>query len=159
MFLIALFIMAIAWINYINLATARSMERAKEVGIRKVLGAKRSGLIAQFLSESLLLNFASLLIAFMAVLLLTPWFNQFTGHNASGKLFNMSAYHWLSDLNKRVKVSLSVEIKLVIWHPRSANFHYSFMICMCSSDRVFCRRRHNFLKVYLRSHHKLTGKS
>ncbi len=95
MFLIALFIMAIAWINYINLATARSVERAKEVGIRKVLGAKRSGLINQFLLESLMLNFASLFIAFIVVLLLTPWFNQFTAHDAAGKLFSMSGYYWL----------------------------------------------------------------
>lgn len=60
-----------------------------------MLGAKRSGLISQFLAESLLLNFASLLIAFIAALLLTPWFNQFTGHIASGKLFSMSVYYWL----------------------------------------------------------------
>ncbi len=95
MFMIALFIMAIAWINYINLATARSVERAREVGIRKVLGAKRSGLINQFLLESLLLNFTSLFIAFIAALLLTPWFNQFTAHDTAGKLFSMSGYYWL----------------------------------------------------------------
>ena len=52
LFLIAIFIICIAWINYINLATARSVERAKEVGVRKVLGALRSTLIRQFLMEN-----------------------------------------------------------------------------------------------------------
>jgi len=95
LFLIALFIVAIAWINYINLATARSVERAKEVGIRKVLGAKRSSLVWQFLAESLLLNFASLAFAFVAVLVLTPAFNRFVGHTASPALFNIAGNYWL----------------------------------------------------------------
>jgi len=95
MFLIALFILGIAWINYINLSTARSVERAKETGIRKVLGARRSSLIQQFLAESLVLNAASLLLAFIAVLVLTPVFNNFTGHLASPKLFTLPASYWL----------------------------------------------------------------
>jgi putative ABC transport system permease protein len=60
LFIIAIFIITIAWVNYINLSTARSMDRAKEVGVRKVAGATRGGLIRQFLVESLLVN----LIAF-----------------------------------------------------------------------------------------------
>jgi putative ABC transport system permease protein len=60
LFIIAVFIISIAWVNYINLSTARSVERAKEVGIRKVTGATRGELIRQFLVESLILN----LIAF-----------------------------------------------------------------------------------------------
>ena len=79
LFLIGIFIIVIAWVNYINLATARSVERAKEVGVRKVLGAGRSSLIRQFLAESFLLNFISLVIAFFAAYLLTPAFNQFVG--------------------------------------------------------------------------------
>ena len=79
LFLIGIFIIVIAWINYINLATARSVERAKEVGVRKVLGAGRSSLVRQFLAESFLLNFISLLIAFFAAYLLTPAFNHFVG--------------------------------------------------------------------------------
>jgi len=79
LFLIGIFIILIAWINYINLATARSVERAKEVGVRKVLGAGRSSLIRQFLTESFLLNFISLVIAFFAAYLLTPAFNRFVG--------------------------------------------------------------------------------
>src|SRR6202044_2164424 len=52
----ALFIIGIAWVNYINLATARSVERAKEVGVRKVLGAARQNLVGQFMLENILLN-------------------------------------------------------------------------------------------------------
>ena len=79
LFLIAFFIIAIAWINYINLATARSIERAKEVGIRKVVGAARSSLVKQFLAENLLLNIIALLLGIILVFVLTPLFNQFTG--------------------------------------------------------------------------------
>ena len=63
LFLIAFLIIIIAWINYTNLATARSLERAKEVGVRKVLGALRKNLMMQFLTESFLLNFAAVIIA------------------------------------------------------------------------------------------------
>ena len=84
LFLIAFFIIGIAWINFINLATARSMERAREVGVRKVLGALRSNLIRQFLTESFLLNLVAFILALACVYLLTPWFNQFTGRAATG---------------------------------------------------------------------------
>ncbi len=82
LFMIGIFIILIAWINYINLATARSVERAKEVGVRKVLGAGRPALIRQFLTESFLLNFISLAIAFFAAYLLTPAFNRFVGRES-----------------------------------------------------------------------------
>ncbi|HXB07337.1 MAG TPA: ABC transporter permease, partial [Puia sp.] len=79
LFLIAFFILGIAWVNYINLATARSLERAKEVGVRKVLGALRRELIRQFMLESLLLNALALGIAVAVVLLTNPLFGQLTG--------------------------------------------------------------------------------
>ncbi len=81
LFLIGVLIMLIAWINYINLATARSVERAREVGVRKVLGALRSDLIKQFLTESFLLNIVALAIALLAAYLLTPAFNHFVGRD------------------------------------------------------------------------------
>ena len=89
LFLIAFFIIIIAWINYTNLATARSLERAKEVGIRKVLGALRKNLMMQFLTESFLLNFAAVIIALAIVFIFTPLFNQLIG-STSEKGFYMT---------------------------------------------------------------------
>ena len=77
LFLIAFFILAIAWTNYINLATARSLERAKEVGVRKVMGALRPQLVGQFMMESLLLNFSALLLALLAAKIAMPFFSNF----------------------------------------------------------------------------------
>lgn len=74
-FIVALFIMAVACINFMNLATARSARRAKEVGLRKVVGAARLQLIMQFLGESLIISFLSLLIAIGIVYLSLPAFN------------------------------------------------------------------------------------
>jgi putative ABC transport system permease protein len=74
---IALFILVIASINYMNMATARSVKRAREVGIRKVAGAYRNQLIGQFLTESLLLAVTGLIIALMLVYSLLPDFNTF----------------------------------------------------------------------------------
>ena len=74
--IIALFIITIAWVNYINLATARSVERAREVGIRKVVGCERRQLIFQFLSESALVNLISMALAIVLVLLLQGAFNK-----------------------------------------------------------------------------------
>jgi putative ABC transport system permease protein len=79
LFVIAFFIAAIAWVNYINLATARSLERAREVGVRKVLGALRKDLIRQFLVESLLLNFLALMLAIAISWAVNPLFNRLTG--------------------------------------------------------------------------------
>jgi len=76
---IALFILLVACINFMNLATARAANRAKEVGMRKVLGAQRTQLIQQFLGESVLLSFAALLIAVVLVELSLPVFNRLSG--------------------------------------------------------------------------------
>ncbi len=73
---IAILVLIIACINYINLSIARSVKRAREVGMRKVLGASRMNLTRQFLGESLLLVLASVIIAVMMVELLVPFFNQ-----------------------------------------------------------------------------------
>ncbi|OEK03947.1 hypothetical protein BFP97_19230 [Roseivirga sp. 4D4] len=75
---IAVFIVALAAVNFINLATARSTERAKEVGIRKVLGSEKRQLISQFLIESVFVSIAGMLIAVGLVYLITPAFNGFT---------------------------------------------------------------------------------
>ena len=72
----AFLIMMLAWINYINLSNARSMERAKEVGIRKSIGARKSQLIWQFLCESLLLNAIAVIITITSIQLVQPGFNN-----------------------------------------------------------------------------------
>jgi len=74
--IVALLVLLIAFINYINLATSRSIERAHEVGIRKVTGALHRDLIIQFLTESAFLNLLALLLSFTGVFLLLPFFRQ-----------------------------------------------------------------------------------
>nr|WKN35709.1 ABC transporter permease [Tunicatimonas sp. TK19036] len=76
---IALFILLIAWVNYINLATARAVNRAKEVGLRKVVGAHKSQLIGQFVLEALLINLMAAILALLFSELLLPYFNQLVG--------------------------------------------------------------------------------
>jgi putative ABC transport system permease protein len=73
---IAIFILFLACINFINLSTARSAERAKEVGIRKTFGSGKSALMGQFIAESILISFLSLLIAFGLIWMLLPLFNK-----------------------------------------------------------------------------------
>ncbi|HPI08374.1 MAG TPA: ABC transporter permease, partial [Saprospiraceae bacterium] len=90
---IAFFIIVIAWVNYINLATARAMRRAKEVGVRKVVGSFRWQLIRQFLVESALLNGVSVVVALALVGLALPMFNFFTGQELSFSLL-VSAPFW-----------------------------------------------------------------
>jgi putative ABC transport system permease protein len=77
--IIAIFILLIACVNFMNLSTARSANRAKEVGIRKVAGSLRSHLITQFLTESILTSFFSLILAVGIAALLLPLFNQLAG--------------------------------------------------------------------------------
>jgi putative ABC transport system permease protein len=81
--IIAVLIIVLAWINYINLSTAKSMERAKEVGVRKVAGASKQQLIKQFLTESFIINFIALSIAFLIVTLVQPGFNNLVQHQLS----------------------------------------------------------------------------
>ncbi len=85
---IAILILVVAVINYVNLATAKSAARAKEVGVRKVSGANKSGLISQFLGESLIIVTFAALLALIVVFALTPSFNQMIGKELSLKLIN-----------------------------------------------------------------------
>ena len=77
--IIAIFILVIACINFMNLSTAKASRRIKEVGIKKVVGARRATLVLQYLGESVLMSFLSLLLAIVFILLLLPAFNQVTG--------------------------------------------------------------------------------
>lgn len=89
---IAIFILIIACINFINLTTARASERAKEVGIRKVVGAAKSRLITQFLGESILICLLAFLLAILLCTLLLPQFNQLAGKIISEGIFKNSNY-------------------------------------------------------------------
>lgn len=80
---IAIFILLVACINFINLSTASASKRAKEVGVRKVIGSDKLQLIKQFLSESLLVTLFALVIAFVLVKLALPVFNNISGKNLS----------------------------------------------------------------------------
>ena len=85
--IITFFILLIAWINYVNLSSAKAIERAKEVGVRKVLGATRGQLIRQFLTEAFTLNLISFLFALGLVQMLSPWLQNSVGIQASGFSF------------------------------------------------------------------------
>ncbi|HTL09006.1 MAG TPA: ABC transporter permease [Chitinophagaceae bacterium] len=80
---IAFFILLIACINYMNLSTARSALRAREIGIRKVIGARRKELIWQFLSESVLISWLAILLAIGLLFLTMPWLNKITEQQLS----------------------------------------------------------------------------
>ncbi len=104
--IIAILILIIAVINYINLATAKSAGRAKEVGVKKVAGANKSGLIYQFLGESLLIVTFATILALLFVFALTPAFNQLIGKDlSSGILDNFSGILFLIALILIVGVS------------------------------------------------------
>ncbi|HEY4336628.1 MAG TPA: ABC transporter permease [Puia sp.] len=81
--LIAIFILTIACINFMNLSTAKAARRLKEVGIKKVIGASRGQLIAQFLTESMLLTAITMVIALLIAWILLPPFNNLTGKQIS----------------------------------------------------------------------------
>jgi len=77
--LIAIFILVIACINFMNLSTAKAARRLKEIGIKKVVGASRASLVFQYMTESLVMSFLSLMIAAGMIVILLPAFNQVTG--------------------------------------------------------------------------------
>ncbi len=79
---VALFILIIASINFVNLSTARSSERAKEVGIRKVVGSEKAKLIGQFMTESILITLVSLVVALIIIEIALPGFNNLTGKHS-----------------------------------------------------------------------------
>jgi putative ABC transport system permease protein len=89
---IAIFLMAIAWINYINLSSARSLERAREVGMRKVTGALRKQLLGQFLIEYFLVSIIAMILAVLIVLAFESPFNKLTGEQLDYSLASNSGY-------------------------------------------------------------------
>ena len=90
--LIAIFILLIACINFINLTTARSTERAKEVGIRKVVGAIKNQLAKQFIGESVIVCVLAFIFTFFLAMLLIPPFNQLAGKTITTGVFDHPGY-------------------------------------------------------------------
>ena len=85
--ILALFILLLACVNFTNLSTARAIKRAREVGIRKVMGSVKKQLVVQFLTESVLLTFFSMLLSYVLIFLLLPYFNQLANKNISFDFF------------------------------------------------------------------------
>ncbi len=90
---IALFILIIACINFMNLTTARSALRSREVGVRKVVGAQRGALVYQFLSESFLVTLLAMVLSLLVVRLLLPYFNELTSKKVS--IDFLSSWFWI----------------------------------------------------------------
>jgi putative ABC transport system permease protein len=96
---IALFIIILACVNFMNLSTAQSSKRAKEVGIRKVVGSERKQLIKQFLTEAMLYSFISAVLAFVLAIGLLPYFNQLSGKSLEfSSFFSNGAWIFLLGL-------------------------------------------------------------
>ncbi|NIJ51810.1 ABC transporter permease [Dyadobacter arcticus] len=96
--IVAIFILIIACINFMNLATARSVKRAKEVGLRKVVGAYKSSLIGQFMGESILITFLALLFSLIIVVALIPSFNTLTEKQLALDFLDPVLIAWLLGL-------------------------------------------------------------
>ncbi len=94
--IVGCFVLLLACINFINLSTARSAKRAKEVGIRKTIGSRRWQLIFQFFSESLVIVFFSFLLACVLVSLMLGWFNELSGKEMVMPWFDV--YFWLTGI-------------------------------------------------------------
>jgi putative ABC transport system permease protein len=102
---VSVLLLIIACFTFINLSTARSVERAKEVGVRKVVGAGRSQLFWQFIGESFLICFLSVLISFIAALIFLPSFNHLTG-----KEFNAADLFSLQIISGAIMISILVSL-------------------------------------------------
>lgn len=103
--IIAFLILVISWINYVNLSTARAMERAREVGLRKVLGSHRIQLIKQFLLESLLTNIIPVVIAVILTIIFMPFLRELTGKGVPLYLASAPLF-WLHVLGLYTAASL-----------------------------------------------------
>jgi putative ABC transport system permease protein len=90
--ILGMFVLIIACINFMNLSTARSEGRAREVGVRKSLGATKKSLIFQFLSEAFLMTFLALIVGVILAKLILPAFNQWTEKNISFNIYNLNIW-------------------------------------------------------------------
>ena len=95
---VAVFILVIACINFMNLSTARAVKRAREIGVRKTVGSSQGSLVGQFLGESMLLSFAALLSSLLLVQIFLPGFNAITGKDLALPVTDPSAWAVLTGL-------------------------------------------------------------
>lgn len=96
--LISVFILCIAWVNYINLTTARSIERAREVGIKKVVGAHKIQLVMQFLLESAIINIFAVVLALLMAIALLPYFEQIVDKHFGVNFYDVRLWLFLGGL-------------------------------------------------------------
>jgi len=138
---IGLFILILAAINYTNLATASSIKRSKEIGMRKVMGANTRSIFIQFISESFALVIASLLISLVLVELSFPYFNEFAGKNLN-----------LSQLLERE--SLSYIVIVILGLGTLAGFYPSVFMSRYKTSQVLATNinagKNDFLNLVLR---------
>ena len=135
--ILAAFILFLAWINYINLSTVKSLDRAREVGLRKAVRAARSRLIGQFLLKSVLINMVALLLSVGLVWLSWPFFQQITGKEIGESLWSLPIWQELWFWGLMIAVVI-VGALLVGFYPAwmlssfrpakvlKGNFHHSF---------------------------------
>lgn len=95
LFIVAIFIIFMAWVNYVNLSTARSLSRAREVGLRKVVGASRTRLAVQFLIETAMINLVAIAIALLMLKFFTPLFLHVSGIPAEWNIWT-HGWFWLT---------------------------------------------------------------
>ena len=93
--LLGLFVLTIAWINYVNLSTAKSLERSKEVGLRKVSGATKTQLVTQFFFDAFVVNLLAVLLAAGLIVMTFPYFEDLTGKDISGVLQSTGTWYSL----------------------------------------------------------------
>jgi len=117
---IAIFIVIIACINFMNLSTAKASRRLKEVGIKKVVGASRGSLVLQYIGESLMMTFLSLILAVIFIILLLPVFNEVTG-----KQLNLSLSTSLIISSGYLK---TIYFYVHEWFPQLSEFWLPFVI-------------------------------
>lgn len=104
LFVLAFLVLIIAMVNTINMASSKAMERAREVGTRKVLGASRAQLIIQFLFDSLLNNLFAFILSIGLIILLFPYYNQVTGHHLDTTII-LSGRFWINLIGLFISVS------------------------------------------------------
>ena len=159
--LIAIVILLIACINFMNLATARSVKRAKEVGIRKTVGALRSYLIIQFIGEAVLLTFFAMILAFVIVASVLPYFNILTNKHITLPLTSLSFWgslvallsftgfiagsypaFFLSSLNsvKILKGSLKVNSNTLLFRKALVVFQFALSIILITGAIVISQQ-------------------